>query len=172
MKVDNCVIYAPDTFSAGIISLGYKSLNTTTADVEIEVTDNTLYNITSPNVVARAWQAKSLVVNNNVAYNESEGVRSYLTALYDTEFQYDKVEIVGNYLYTPYVNDEATKNYWALKNTGSYTPNVEENFLHSQAQNCILTDQVNLGTGYIPVNTSVVTNGAGADYDTKYWIAR
>lgn len=168
----NCVIYAPDTFSAGIISLGYKSLNTTTADVEIEVTDNTLYNITSPNVVARAWQAKSLVVNNNVAYNESEGVRSYLTALYDTEFQYGKVEIVGNYLYTPYVNDEVTKNYWALKNTGSYEINLDDNFLHSQAQNCILTDQVNRGTGYIPVNTSVVTNGAGADYDTKYWIAR
>lgn len=95
------MIYAPDTFSAGIISLGYNNLKTTTADVEIEVTDNTLYNITSPNVVARAWQAKSLVVNNNVAYN-----------------------------------------------------------------------QVNLETGYIPVNTSVVTNGAGADYDTKYWIAR
>lgn len=169
MKVNNCVIYAPATFPAGIISLGYSGLKTTTADVEIEVTDNTLYNITSPNVVARAWQAKSLVVNNNVAYNESEGVKSYLTAIYDETFTPEKVEVTGNYLYTPFVSGS---NSWSLMHTGSYQVNPEDNFLHSQAQNCILTDQVNLETGYIPVNTSVVANGAGADYDTKYWIAR
>ncbi len=27
----------------------------------------------------------------------------------------------------------------------------------------------NTETGYFPVNTSVVTNGAGASYDTKLW---
>lgn len=169
MKVNNCVIYAPTTFPAGIISLGYNGLKTTTADVEIGVTDNTLYNITSPNVVVRAWQAKSLVVNNNVAYNESDGVKSYLTAIYDETFTPEKVEVTGNYLYTPFVSGS---NSWSLMHTGSYQVNPEDNFLHSQAQNCILTDQVNLETGYIPVNTSVVANGAGADYDTKYWIAR
>ena len=31
---------------------------------------------------------------------------------------------------------------------------------------------LNYTTGYFPVNTSVVTNGAGASYDTKYYIAR
>ena len=36
----------------------------------------------------------------------------------------------------------------------------------------IFADQVNFETVYIPVNTTVVTNGAGADYDTKYWIAQ
>ena len=31
---------------------------------------------------------------------------------------------------------------------------------------------LNYTTGYFPINSTVVTNGAGASYDTKYYIAR
>ena len=171
VKVVNNVIYAPATFDVGVVNMGYKgsdeNTHTETKDAEIEVTHNTLYNLTAKNVVVRAYQAKSLVVNDNVAYNESEGSKSYLTAIYDTEFTYDRVEVNGNYLYTPFVSGS---NSWSLKHTGSYTADTELNFLHSQALDCILPDQVNLETGYIPVNTNVVTNGAGADLSTKLWL--
>lgn len=172
VKVHNSVIYAPETFTANIIALGYSSEGSqyATSDVDVEFTDNTLYNIAGCDVV-RAWQAKSIVVNNNVAYNVSKETRSYLTSVYDTEYS-PEVEITGNWLYTPYVNEGGIQNFWGLRRVGSYETDDSVNMLNEAAEGCILTDQVNLETGYIPVNTDIVTNGAGADYDTKYWIAQ
>ena len=175
VKVVNNVIYAPEEFNLGVVNIGYNAEigQTLTDDVDIEVSDNTLYNATATNVIARAYHAKSLVVNDNVAYNTSVNKRSYLTALYDDQFTCSNIEILGNYLYTPYVDEgtDGIRNYWGLRNRGSYTVDNSRNTLNEDAsEECILTDQVNLETGYIPVNTNVVTNGAGADLSTKLWL--
>ena len=172
VKVHNCVIYAPETFTANIIALGYSSEGSQyeTSEVEVEFTNNTLYNIAGCDVI-RAWQVKAITANNNVAYNASTGTRSYLTSVYDTASN-PEVTATDNWLYTPYVNDGTTLNLWGLKRVGSYDTDDSANMLNEAAEGCILTDQVNFETVYIPVNTTVVTNGAGADYDTKYWIAQ
>ena len=170
ITVRNSVVYSKSQINAGIVSLGTNGYHSNSANIDIVVENNTLYNIAAPNTVARAYIAKSLTVKNNVAYYIGSA-KSYLTAIYDTaNFPASNAVISGNYLYTDYVENT---NFWALVHTGSFkNPTPSGNFLHNDATGCILTDAVDLETGYFPINTSVVTNGAGADYDTKYWIRK
>ena len=106
-------------------------------------------------------------MKNNVAYYATGEYKSYLSAIYNGDFPAANAEITGNYLFTQY---SAATNFWALVHTGSFKdPAPEGNFLHNDADGCILSFDTE--NGYFPINTSVVTNGAGADYDTKYWIA-
>ena len=170
ISIKNCVVYAKTQMNGGLVSLGTNNYHSNSTDIDILLENNTLYNISASNTVARAYIAKSLTVKNNVAYYIGSA-KSYLTAIYDTaNFPASNAVISGNYLYTDYVENT---NFWSLVHTGSFkTPAPSGNFLHSDAIGCISTDAVNLETGYIPVNTSVVTNGAGADYDTKYWVVK
>ena len=170
ITVRNSVVYSKSQINAGIVSLGTNGYHSNSANIDIVVENNTLYNIAAPNTVARAYIAKSLTVKNNVAYYIGSA-KSYLTAIYDTaNFPASNAVISGNYLYTDYVENT---NFWALVHTGSFkNPTPSGNFLHNDATGCILTDAVDLETGYFPINTSVVTNGAGADYDTKYWMRK
>ena len=170
ISIKNCVVYAKTQMNGGLVSLGTNNYHSNSTDIDILLENNTLYNISASNTVARAYIAKSLTVKNNVAYYIGSA-KSYLTAIYDTaNFPASNAVISGNYLYTDYVENT---NFWSLVHTGSFkTPAPSGNFLHSDAIGCISTDAVNLETGHIPVNTSVVTNGAGADYDTKYWVVK
>ncbi len=171
VTIKNTAVYSKSLISGGLVSLGNNNYHSNSTDLDIVVENNTLYNISAQNIVVRAYIAKSLTVKDNVAYYTGGTVKSYLTAVYDTNnFPASSASISGNYLYTDY---QANTNFWGLVHTGSFKDSVSEgNFLHSQAEGCISTGAVNLETGYIPVNTSVVTNGAGADYDTKYWVQK
>ena len=167
LTVNNCVIYSKDLVTGSIISIGTSSNQTGTEDIDIVVTDNTVYNISAPNVLVRAYTANSLTVKNNVAYYATGEYKSYLSAIYNGDFPAANAEITGNYLYTQYLKED---NFWSLVHTGSFkNPVPSGNYLHSEADGCI--SSFDTENGYFPINTSVVTNGAGADYDTKYWIA-
>lgn len=103
--------------------------------------------------------------------------------------------VTDNTANSPVITTANNRNVFFLKNTG--TPSAGNNFLTTinytgdantinkskmQSLTKTATDVVeqtvnpftslNYTTGYFPVDASVVTNGAGASYETKYYIAR
>ena len=103
--------------------------------------------------------------------------------------------VTDNTTNDPVIMTANNRNVFFLKNTG--TPSAGNNFLTTinwtGAENTInkskmqsltktVTDKdeqtvnpftsLNYTTGYFPIDASVVTNGAGASYDTKYYITR
>ena len=163
IRLDNNVFYAETPLQNYLINCGDRSQAFQTTRLQIEVTNNTLYNIYQPNIVIRAYVLAGLTVTKNVGYYTGVTAKNYLTGVYDTAgFTADKAEVTYNYLYTTPVTDA---NFWSAKHTGSYTPvnnqmgeGVEAPFSSMDA-----------AKGYFPINTSVVTTGAGAVYDTKKW---
>lgn len=163
IRLDNNVFYAETPLQNYLINCGDRSQAFQTTRLQIEVTNNTLYNIYQPNIMIRAYVLAGLTVTKNVGYYTGVTAKNYLTGVYDTAgFTADKAEVTYNYLYTTPVTDA---NFWSAKHTGSYTPvnnqmgeGVEAPFSSMDA-----------AKGYFPINTSVVTTGAGAVYDTKKW---
>lgn len=168
-SMTNTVVYAAAPVKAFIADFGSNKEKFAALQLDVNVSNNTFYNVYSPSVLIRTYNAKSFVVKDNVGYFVNENVetapvKSYLTAIYSS---FETAEVTGNYLYTNFVSGS---NFWSLRHTGTYS--TDGNFLHNQATDCIVVSDVNLESGYVPVNTTVVTNGAGADYDTKYWVQK
>ena len=168
-SMTNTVVYAAAPVKAFIADFGNKNEKFAALQLDVNVSNNTFYNVYSPSVLIRTYNAKSFVVKDNVGYFVNENVetapvKSYLTAIYSS---FETAEVTGNYLYTNFVSGS---NFWSLRHTGTYS--TDGNFLHNPATDCIVVSDVNLESGYVPVNTTVVTNGAGADYDTKYWVQK
>lgn len=168
-SMTNTVVYAAAPVKAFIADFGSKNEKFAALQLDVNVSNNTFYNVYSPSVLIRTYNAKSFVVKDNVGYFVNENVetapvKSYLTAIYSS---FETAEVTGNYLYTNFVSGS---NFWSLRHTGTYS--TDGNFLHNPATDCIVVSDVNLESGYVPVNTTVVTNGAGADYDTKYWVQK
>ena len=75
--------------------------------------------------------------------------------------------ISNNYLYENYdLGDWG----WQVVHSNSAGAAAGEGNVVNAAESPYASE--NTATGYFPVNTSVVTNGAGADYDTKYWVEK
>lgn len=168
-SMTNTVVYAAAPVKAIIADFGSNKEKFAALQLDVNVSNNTFYNVYSPSVLIRTYNAKSFVVKDNVGYFVNENVetapvKSYLTAIYSS---FETAEVTGNYLYTNFVSG---RNFWSLRHTGTYS--TDGNFLHNPATDCIVVSDVNLESGYVPVNTTVVTNGAGADYDTKYWVQK
>lgn len=163
IRLDNNVFYAETPLQNYLINCGDRSQAFLTTRLQVEVTNNTIYNIYQPNIMIRAYVLAGLTVTKNVGYYTGVTAKNYLTGVYDTAgFTADKAEVTYNYLYTAPVSDT---NFWSAKHTGSYTPannqmgdGVEAPFSSMDA-----------AKGYFPVDASVVKTGAGATYDTKAW---
>lgn len=163
IRLDNNVFYAETPLQNYLINCGDRSQAFQTTRLQVEVTNNTIYNIYQPNIMIRAYVLAGLTVTKNVGYYTGVTAKNYLTGVYDTAgFTADKAEVTYNYLYTAPVSDT---NFWSAKHTGSYTPannqmgdGVEAPFSSMDA-----------AKGYFPVDASVVKTGAGATYDTKAW---
>lgn len=163
IRLENNVFYAETPLQNYLINCGDRSQAFQTTRLQVEVTNNTIYNIYQPNIMIRAYVLAGLTVTKNVGYYTGVTAKNYLTGVYDTAgFTADKAEVTYNYLYTAPVSDT---NFWSAKHTGSYTPannqmgdGVEAPFSSMDA-----------AKGYFPVDASVVKTGAGATYDTKAW---
>lgn len=163
IRLDNNVFYAETPLQNYLINCGDRSQAFQTTRLQVEVTNNTIYNIYQPNIMIRAYVLAGLTVTKNVGYYTGVTAKNYLTGVYDTAgFTADKAEVTYNYLYTAPVSDT---NFWSAKHTGSYTPannqmgdGVEAPFSSMDA-----------AKGYFPVDASVVKTGAGATYGTKAW---
>ncbi len=120
IRLDNNVFYAETPLQNYLINCGDRSQAFQTTRLQIEVTNNTLYNIYQPNIMIRAYVLAGLTVTKNVGYYTGVTAKNYLTGVYDTAgFTADKAEVTYNYLYTTPVTDA---NFWSAKHTGSYTP--------------------------------------------------
>ena len=148
----NSVVYSSEPKSAYIVNMSAPYSNSS-----VELTNNTLYNIGNNNSMVYAPVMTSLAFDNNVIYSTCE-TASYLVRC---ETSCDETSISGNHVYAPVP--------WTI-NRGN---GVGGDF---SADNTQVTDgsspfisTADAATGYFPITEGV---GAGADYDTKYWITR
>lgn len=185
-SVNNCVIYAEtasnDGFRRQIVDFGNIGDNYVfpTSNLVISITNNTLYNINAnKNVLARAYTAAEAMVTKNLCYVDftelSEYTKFYVFGLYDNTATGD-YSVKGNAFYAYRSESQIDIMAWVYTKAGQ-TPaynqsNNTENF-NCQAKNLpFVSDKIDINKGYFPINTSVVTNGAGASYDTKPWIRK
>lgn len=164
IKLTNNVFYAESSMQGYLVNVGDSKTAYPSEKLQIEVTGNTIYNIYQPNILVRAYILSNLTVSRNVGYYDaSVNSKNYLTGVYDTaNFPADKGVVTYNYLYTTAVTDT---NFWSAKHTGSYQPTSNQ----TGADLEVPFSKMDTSNGYFPINTSVVTTGAGATYDTKLW---
>ena len=162
----NNVLYHDAPLQAHVINLGSNNAFFQTSGLSVTVSGNTLYNIYQPNILIRAYILSSLNVSRNVGYYDgSANAKNYLTGVYDkTNFPESSATVSYNYLYTTEVT---STNFWSVVHTGSYKGSNNDT---GDAASTVPFLSMNPATGYFPINTSVVTTGAGATYDTKLWM--
>ena len=160
----------------------------------IVVKNNTFYNLhASSNVLVRAFLCGSALIEGNLAYvdgTDATKVKAncYLFGLYahndGTTTANPELKDTEEALYRVVNNFAASYNMTATNSNGSvqngwtflykdgqpvyyYDTNNKSSFKSATANHVFTT--VNFETGYLPVNTTVVNNGAGASYETKLW---
>lgn len=164
----NTVVYAESPVQAFIVNMGDGKDGNDQFDgynANLNVSGNTFYNIWQPNILVRGQVFRNFTVDMNVAsYNTSEVVAkpSNLACVYKSA---ETSSISGNYLFT----DAEAGKQWNIVHSNSIVKAGEGNSRNPETNPY---QSENIETGYFPINTSVVTNGAGADYDTKYWIRK
>ena len=166
ISITNSVIYSAAAIQAYIVNMGDGSQDKyDTYNANLNVSGNTFYNIWQPNILVRGQVFRNFTVDMNVAsYNTSEVVAkpSNLACVYKSA---ETSSISGNYLFT----DAEAGKQWNIVHSNSIVKAGEGNSRNPETNPY---QSENIETGYFPINTSVVTNGAGADYDTKYWIRK
>lgn len=172
ISMTNSVVYAGNTIQAYIINMGSGSSNTkfNTYNSDLNVSGNTFYNIWQKNTLVRGNVFKNFVVEGNVASfgNPASATidnHSRLACAYTSVS--GTASISNNYLYENY---DLGNWEWQVVHSNSAGAAAGEGNVVNPAESPYASE--NTATGYFPVNTSVVTNGAGADYDTKYWVEK
>lgn len=164
----NSVVYSESAVQAFIVNMGDGKDGNDKFDgynANLNVSGNTFYNIWQPNILVRGQVFRNFTVDMNVAsYNTSEVVAkpSNLACVYKSA---ETSSISGNYLFT----DAEAGKQWNIVHSNSIVKAGEGNSRNPETNPY---QSENIETGYFPINTSVVTNGAGADYDTKYWVVK
>ena len=165
ISITNSVIYSATAIQAYIVNMGDGNQDKyDTYNANLNVSNNTFYNIWQKNILVRGQVFQNFTVDKNVAGYVSGDVpnaTSYLACAYKSA---SASSISGNYLYS---GVEAAP--WTVVHGKSAIEAGADNV--SDAAVAPFTSE-NIETGYFPINTSVVTNGAGADYDTKYWVVK
>lgn len=195
VSINNCIIYANTVHTnvklrRMLVDYGSNSnsVNASTGvrsnylfpteNVNITVTNNTIVNLNAnSNIFVRAYEANSANINKNVIYTDltpAVGKYSvtYLFGLYNTLEGTHDYKIRDNYSYVKRSEEDPNTGdafKWKYTSSGPHTTySVGSNTSVYNATELPIT----IGTtpGYFPINTAVVTNGAGASYDTKPWV--
>ena len=146
----NSVVYAEASMRAYVVNV-----SSDYSDLNVSIADNTFNNIYTSNGLIYGNSFNSLSVKNNLVYDaQSSRPFVYCTKSCQTS------DISGNCLYANWTADHAE--------SVIETPE-DSNFNYTEYP---FTSEVNASAGYFPVDQSIITNGAGADYSTKYWISR
>lgn len=146
----NSVVYAETSMRAYVINVSADY-----SDLNVSIADNTFNNIYTSNGLIYGNSFNSLGVKNNLVY-DAQSSRPFV---YCTE-SCQTSDISGNYLYSSWTADHA--------DSVIETPE-DSNFNYPASP---FTSDMDASAGYFPIDLTVVTNGAGADYDTKYWIQK
>ena len=163
----NSVVYAATEVSYPTIALRISSSAVWyTPNLDLKLDHNTFYNLTNNNLglVGIGSMAK---LNVNYCVGEATLPRnSPIVMLHDKL----ATPVSDSNVRNNYFNDRSGSFKWlygysALINSGV---SVGANTFPDQT-NASPFSSTNTSTGYFPINDSVVTNGAGADYTTKYW---
>ena len=165
ISITNSVIYSATAIQAYIVNMGDGNQDKyDTYNANLNVSNNTFYNIWQKNILIRGQVFQNFTVDKNVAGYVSGDVpnaTSYLACAYKSAAA---SSISGNYLYSGVETAP-----WTVVHGKSVIEAGADNV--NDAATAPFTSE-NTETGYFPINTSVVTNGAGADYDTKYWVVK
>lgn len=167
VTLTNNVVYAPNPVSNYLVMVGGKNTNIAyDSNATIKVEHNTTYNIYHGNGVVSAYAAADIQANYNVAeFDDSTLAKNSYYVGYSKPDDPKNITVTNNYVYTNTGTTQIWKALW--KNTGATaTSTTKNNSFVLETSPLLSTD---LATGYFPINTSVVTNGAGAAYDTKLW---
>ena len=151
-----------------------------TSKLNITVTNNTIVNLNANgNILVRAYIANNATINKNVVYTDLTPVTGNYSATYMFGL-YNALEGEGTHEYKVRENysygkrgesDTADAIKWKYTSAGphgTYSVGANTAVYNNTAKLPITIDSTT--PGYFPINTAVVTNGAGASYDTKYWI--
>lgn len=168
ISLTNSVVFADNAVQAYVITMGDGAKTEQDSyNANLNVSGNTFYNIWQKNILVRGNVFESFHVDNNVASyyalpsNQTNGA-SYLACVYKSA---GTSSISGNYLYT-----EAGEGcQWTIVHSKSVVKAGDGNSRNPEAKPYASED---VTQGYFPIDESVVTNGAGADYDTKYWVQK
>ena len=191
VSINNCIIYAETVhtdvkkrrmlvdYGSNSNSVNDKGVRSNylfpTKNLNITVTNNTIVNLNAnSNIFIRAYVANSANINKNVIYTDltpAVGKYSvtYLFGLYNTLEGTHDYKIRDNYSYVKRSEEDPNTGdafKWKYTSSGPHTT-------YSVGSNTSVYElPITIGTtpGYFPINTAVVTNGAGASYDTKPWV--
>lgn len=195
VSINNCIIYAETVhtdvkkrrmlvdYGSNSNSVNDKKVRSNylfpTENLNITVTNNTIVNLNAnSNIFVRAYEANSANINKNVIYTDltpAVGKYSvtYLFGLYNKleEGTHD-YKIRDNYSYVKRSTEDPNTGdafKWKYTSAGPHdTYSVGDNIAVNNATELPIT--IGETPGYFPINTAVVTNGAGASYDTKPWV--
>ena len=168
LKIDNCVLASDTQLWQTLTNLNVAPGLT---DLDLVFTHNTVYNI-GQNCLISVYTPKSVNVSYNVYhvnYNGNAGLFAVQGAE-DGSMSASGSRCDYNYGYSSWT--AAAKNVqYGYSAVGKAGIGVTGNVNNKSAFNSDPTPftSVDTTTGYFPVNTTVVTNGAGASYSTKLW---
>ncbi|WP_418982948.1 PL29 family lyase N-terminal domain-containing protein [Alistipes sp.] len=174
IKVTNSILYCEQPLQAHIVNVGNTAQYNAT-DLVIEVTGNTFYNIYQPNVLIRAGVAKGLIATGNVGYVDYQSLTvnpTYLACVYFASADAGVSSVADNYFYSV-GKAAATKDKlpWVLLHSNNKVSFTGESTIvdGDETPSGYPFTSADAAAAYFPIDRSVVTNGAGADYTTKKW---
>ena len=147
----------------------------------LNISNNTILNIHgNTGIIRRKAQLGTSVIASNLVVADNSKKSSITTANNQNIFfvKNTTTQSSGNN-YLTVINYTGAEN--TIKCFVPFNPGKTESFNPTDSDVVVTAEtedkpnpftSLNYTTGYFPVNTSVVTNGAGASYDTKYYIAR
>ena len=163
----NSVVYAATEVSYPTIALRISSSGVWyTPNLDLKLENDTFYNLTNNNLglVGLGSMSKVYVlkcVGDATLPKNSSIVMMH--AAHDPAITDETGAVRNNHF-----NDRSGSYNWTYfySQTGSWGIKASGNVF---TQSTSPFSSTNTATGYFPINDTVVTNGAGADYSTKYW---
>lgn len=171
----NSVVYAANTSQNYVCDFGGNNEKYAGQAMIVNVSGNTFYNLWQKNILIRGYKFGGLTVQKNLAYYSQSEVVTAKSPFVGSYTSFPDAVIENNYTSTDsyYHNIETNVGHqycWTgIYNTANLTAGAGNSFRPTTTSAEIFTT-VDAENGYFPVNTSTVTNGAGADYATKYWM--
>lgn len=161
------VIYASSPVSHYLVMVGGKAENVNyDSNATIVVEHNSTYNIYHGNGVVSAYSAADMQVNYNVSeFDDSTLAKNSYSAGYSKPNDPKNFTVTNNFAFTNSGETQRWKALWKNTNVTATVTTTDNSFKLQESPFA----SANIETGYFPVNTSVVTNGAGASYETKLW---
>lgn len=161
ITISNNVIYTTANTSSANYLIGAGSATRNLKNISINFNHNTIYNLYR-NPLVNLYYAKSVSMTYNAIYANYTGDKRFMTVL--TE----EPEInIGPYIVAENFATKVTKAWGPTHNNNcKVTVTSENNEFESEL---IPFSTIDTEKGYFPIDKSVVTNGAGASYETKLW---